>query len=84
MLEQEKIVSASIASGTYGPSPNFARLVASFFARLLNGGTSGSSSAPGDYMSVATTLRARVRDAEYARRFAHDDIPRSKDASSRP
>ena len=82
MFEQEKIVSASLASGTYGSSPSFARLVASFFTRLLDDGAVGSSSAPVDYMSAATTLRARIRDAEHERRFAHGVIPRSEDSGT--
>jgi len=61
MFEQEKIVSASLASGTYGRSPRFARLIGSFLARLFDDGAIASSSMPGDYMSAATTLRARIR-----------------------
>lgn len=68
MLEQEKIVSASLASGTYGSSPTFVRRIANFFSRLFDACASGSSQSPVDYMSAATNLRARIRDAEHARR----------------
>ena len=80
MLEQEKIVSASLASGTYGRSPYFARLVAGFFAKLLEARAVGRSSAPSDYMSAATSLRVRIRDAEHARRFAGGVIRRPGDS----
>jgi hypothetical protein len=80
MFEREKIVSASLASGTYGHSPSFARLIASFFTGLVDDGAAASSSMPGDYMSAATTLRTRIRDAEQARRLSHGVIPRSRDS----
>lgn len=75
-------MSASHASGTYGRQPNLARVIARFFAGLFDHGATTSVSTSCDYMSAATTLRTRIREADHARRFTRGVMPPPRDSGS--